>query len=192
MRWIRVVVAATIAAGTVLASTAAQAAPSVPRNGVVAQYEGRTIALKDGWAGAQTCVVHSAALVRCYSSAADADRVLGYSRDDDPLVRRAVTQGLDATAVPACASGWVCLWAAINGGGRRLMFRDEVYQSLADFAFANQLSSWRNTQASADYAYIRDQDPGGPPNDSAASLSGGSYSSNVGPTWNDTADLVQG
>jgi hypothetical protein len=194
MSWTRSVVSAVMIAGAVVgSSTAAQAASlSTPVNGAYARFDGKTINLKTGWDGAQTCVVHSRTLVQCYATADAADKALGYSRATDPLVRQTAAEGLAAASIPDCASGWVCLWAAINGGGRRLIFRDDYWQDLDTYGFANVLSSWRNNQTFSDWAFIADEDPGGPDNEFPASLSGNSYSSNVGPTWNDTADLVQG
>jgi hypothetical protein len=150
----------------------------------------------NGWDAAQTCVVHSRALVQCYATAAEADSALGYSRATDPLVKSATARGLTAAAaaasLPACANGWVCLWEADQGRGRRLIFRDDIYQDLDAYNFADKVSSWRNNQVSSDWAFLKDEDPGGPDNEFPASLSGKSYSSNVGPTWNDRADYVQG
>jgi hypothetical protein len=177
-----------ISAGTVLASsTAVQAAPSAEfGDGVTAAYEGRTINLMEGWAGAQSCIAYSSTDVRCYATSAEADVVLGYAPASDPLVQRALADGLSIEATPECASGWVCLWEAINGGGRRLIFQDDFWQDLGAYGFANVLSSWRNNQSSGDTAYVADDAVG------TLSLAAGGYTANIGTVWNDIADSVQG
>jgi len=86
-------------------------------------------------------------VVRCYASYAEADASLGYSAAADPLV-------VGVAAAPSCASGWLCLYADINGGGRRLQFRDEYWNYLSDYAFDRQTSSWRNNQGSSDNGYL--------------------------------------
>jgi peptidase inhibitor family I36 len=188
MRWALAMGAMAISVGTVLASsTAAQAAePAGFGDGVTAVYDGQTINLKDGWAGAQSCISYSSTDVHCYATAAEADVVLGYTRAADPLVQRALVEGSSLAAVPDCASGWVCLWEAINGEGRRLIFQDDVWQDLGAYGFANVLSSWRNNQSSGDLAWIADDTLG------TLSLAAGGYTANIGTLWNDTADSVQG
>ena len=195
MRWTRgVISAAMITTAVVGPSTAAQAAPSptAPVNGVYAQFAGKTINMKNGWDGAQTCVVHSRTLVQCYASAAAADKALGYSPATDPLVRKAAADGVTAFAPPSCASGYVCLWAAINGGGRRLIFRDDYWQDLRPYAFHNEISSWRNNQSTRDFAWLKDIHGGGPAPDEFLLTSPGEYVANVGARWNDVADYVEG
>lgn len=188
MRWALAMGAMAISVGTVLASaTAAQAAsPVALADGVTAAYDGQMINLRDGWSGAQSCISFSSTDVRCYTTAAEADAVLGYTAASDPLVQRALAAGQSLAAVPDCASGWVCLWEAINGGGRRLIFQDDYWQDLGDYGFANVMSSWRNNQSSGDYAYVADDAVG------TLSLAAGDYTANVGTTWNDIADSVEG
>jgi hypothetical protein len=177
-----------ISVGTVLASSpAAQAASSAEfEDGVTAVYDGRTINLRDGWSGAHSCVSYSSTDVRCYATPEEADVALGYTSASDPLVQRALAEGTSILATPACASGWVCLWEAINGGGRRLIFQDDVWQNLGEYGFANVLSSWRNNQATGDFAWVADDAAG------TLSLAAGGYTANIGTLWNDVADSVQG
>jgi hypothetical protein len=173
-------------------ATSAQAGPSSPpRDGQHAAFAGKTINMKNGWNGAQTCVVHSRTLVQCYATAGAADRALGYSAASDPPVRQAAADSA-ARAVPSCASGYVCLWAAINGGGRRLIFRDDYWQDLRPYGFHNEISSWRNHQTLADYAWLKDVHGGGPDPDEHLLTAGGEYVANVGSYWNDRADYVEG
>ena len=188
MRGALAIGAMAISVGVVLGSSvAAQAAPAgLSEDGVTAVYDGRTINLRDGWSGAQSCVSFSATDVRCYATPEEADAVLGYSAAADPLVRRALAAGESLDAVPECASGWVCLWEAINGGGRRLIFQDDYWQDLGAYGFANVMSSWRNNQSSGDTAYVADDSVG------TLSLASGGYTANVGTVWNDIADSVQG
>jgi len=109
-----------------------------------ASYRGSMIDLTSGWHGAQSCAVFSRMDVRCFASAAEADAALGYSRASDPLAAVA------PAAVPTCGSGWLCLYEFVNGGGRRLQFRDEFWNYLSDYGFDRQTSSWRNNQGSSD------------------------------------------
>jgi hypothetical protein len=177
-----------ISVGTVLASsTAAQAAPSAESgDGVNAVYDGRMINLRDGWSGAQSCISFSSTDVQCYATPEEADTVLGTSATSDPLEQQSLVAGESLAATPDCASGWVCLWEAINGGGRRLIFQDDEWQDLGAYGFANVMSSWRNNQSSGDYAYVADDVEG------TLSLAAGSYTANVGTVWNDIADSVEG
>ncbi|WP_203790573.1 peptidase inhibitor family I36 protein [Paractinoplanes rishiriensis] len=135
------------------------------------------INLRDGWSGAQSCISFSANDVRCFTTPEEADVALGNT---------ALADGRSVAAVPACASGWVCLWEAINGGGRRLIFQDDEWQDLGAYGFANVMSSWRNNQSSGDLAYVADDSVG------TLSLAAGGYTANVGTVWNDIADSVQG
>lgn len=189
MRWALAMGAMAISVGTVFATSAAvQAAPAAEfaDGGVTAVYDGRTINLKDGWSGAQSCISYSSTDVHCYATSAEADAALGYTPSADPLVQQALAAGASIAAVPECASGWVCLWEAIDGGGRRLIFQDDYWQDLADYGFANVMSSWRNNQAAGDIAWVADDTLG------TLSLAAGAYTANVGTLWNDTADQVQG
>ncbi|MEU8237045.1 peptidase inhibitor family I36 protein [Actinoplanes missouriensis] len=185
-------VAAGIAATISLAPAgAAQAADSYDGT---ATFKNGTINLQeDGWGAAQTCVVHSATTVRCYATGAEADAALGYNRATDPLVKKARSAGMSATAAaaatPACANGWLCLYEHENGGGRRLIFQDEYWQKLSEYAFDNQMTSWRNNQGSGDTGGIFDEKSGG---FGQRTLSASTYNSNVGSTLNDKADQVYG
>jgi peptidase inhibitor family I36 len=112
-----------------------------------ATFGAQSLDLSRGWGAAKSCVVFSTAVVRCYASYQEADASLGYSAKGDPLVT-----GL--AAAPSCASGWLCLYADVNGGGRRLQFRDEYWNYLSDYSFDRQTSSWRNNQGSGDSGYL--------------------------------------
>ena len=115
---------------------------------VRASFGSATFDLSRGWGTATSCVVFSRTSVRCYATYGEADAALGYSAAADPLVSGAVL------AAPSCASGWLCLYEDINGGGRRLQFRDEYWNYLSDYAFAGEASSWRNNQGSSDTGYL--------------------------------------
>ncbi|BBH64060.1 hypothetical protein ACTI_07450 [Actinoplanes sp. OR16] len=187
------------AAGIVMAMSIAPAGAAQAAAGFsgVAKFKNSTIDLKkDGWGSAQTCVVRSKTEVQCYATAAEADRALGYVRTNDPLVKAAQKQrasGVSAQAAaadpPACANGWLCLWEHINGGGRRLIFKDEYWQKLSEYAFENTLSSWRNNQGANDTGGIFDGASGG---FGTRTLSSSTYNSNVGATLNDKTDQVLG
>lgn len=131
----------------VVGAPAAEAADAgaVP---VRAVFGTATFDMADGWGAARSCVVFSRTNVRCYATYEQADAALGYSAAADPLVN-----GLVA-AVPSCAGGWLCLYADINGGGRRLQFHDEYWNYLSAYSFDRQTSSWRNNQGSSDTGYL--------------------------------------
>jgi hypothetical protein len=144
---------ALLAAGA--ASGPAWAAPVPELKLGEATLQGRVIDLSRGWQDAQSCVVFAPRDVRCFATHAEADALLGYSRATDPLYQRlAGSTGAIVLAVPACSSGWLCLYADINGGGRRLQFRDEYWQYLSAWAFDRQTSSWRNNQGSSDPGHL--------------------------------------
>jgi len=142
---------AVAASAFVLATGApAAAADRTSTTTVRASYRDSTIDLASGWQGAQTCAVFSRTDVRCYATSGEADAALGYSRATDPLVTTGTAAAVAPSAVPACASGWLCLYADTNGGGRRLIFHDEYWQYLSNYGFDRQTSSWRNNQGSSD------------------------------------------
>jgi hypothetical protein len=163
------------------------AAPAVAADGVgAATLDGRALHLSQGWGNARSCVVFSAADTRCFASNEEADAAVGYTRERDPLVAKmAATDGaVAAAAIPACASGWLCLYEHINGGGRRLIFQSGYWQNLAKWGFEYQTSSWRNNQYWGDWGYLRTSR-------GTLKLSPGTYASQMG-WYNDTATMVQG
>jgi len=156
MRGLIRVGAVLVMAAVVLTGVPALAAePSAGAPGS-AKFEGRVIDLGTGWQGAQSCLVFAAADTRCFASHAEADKMLGYRRDADPLVANTTrAQGaLAAAAVPSCSSGWLCLYENVNGGGRRLQFSDEYWHYLADWGFNRSTSSWRNNQGASDGGHL--------------------------------------
>lgn len=132
-----------VTATVLVSGTTASAAGSVR-----ASFGSLTFDMSRGWGAATSCVVFSRAKVQCYATYGEADAALGYSAAADPLVARA------AVAPPTCASGWLCLYEDVNGGGRRLQFRDEYWNYLSDYAFDRETSSWRNNQGSSDTGYL--------------------------------------
>ncbi len=133
---LRSAVAAAIAS-LICAVVAAPASASPSSDDPVgrAVYRGAVIDLKDGWKGAQACVVFAAKDTRCFATHAEADALLGYEPREDPLVRSATRTGqavgMTAVSAPACASGWLCLYEDANGGGRRLQFNDEYWHYMS-------------------------------------------------------------
>ncbi|SNT55988.1 Peptidase inhibitor family I36 [Asanoa hainanensis] len=119
----------------------------------LATLDGRVIDLGKSWQGAQSCLVFAASDTRCFTSHAEADRVVGYQREADPLVAQA-RSAVVAAAVPSCGSGWLCLYENTNGGGRRLQFSDEYWHYLADWGFNRSTSSWRNNQSASDVGHL--------------------------------------
>ena len=187
-RWSFAVVSITaIVALLVGASPATAAPPSAVSSPGIATFQGRIIDLKESWQGAQSCIVFEPQHVECFTTAAEADARTGYVREKDPLVIAARRAGLSSAALPSCASRYLCLWEAINGGGRRLQFANEYWQDLAGYGFSNVMSSWRNNSYSDDWGSVFDNGGKG-----QLDISPVTYSSNVGTYWNDTADQVYG
>lgn len=174
--------AALTAAAALLTGPAPMAsAAGAQGGGAVAAYGQKTVNLKqEGWGDARSCVVYSKTEVRCFKTHGEADKALGYSRATDPLARSIGTR-----ALPACASGWTCLYEHANGGGRRLIFSDYYWHNLNEYGFNDQTSSWRNRQSNS-YAWLA-RDEGG--NGGTISISPNSYSSNLG-AYNDWASSV--
>lgn len=134
---------AVVAAAVLVSGSAVSAAEPVR-----ASYGSATFEMSRGWGSAKSCVVFSRTKVQCFATYGEADAVLGYSASADPLVAGA------ALAVPSCASGWLCLYENVNGGGRRLQFRDEYWNYLSAYAFDRETSSWRNNQGSSDAGHL--------------------------------------
>ncbi len=156
MRGLFRVGAVLVMAAVVLTGVPALAAePSAGAPGL-AKFEGRVIDLGTGWQGAQSCLVFAAADTRCFASHAEADKMLGYRRDADPVVAQTTRERgtFAAAAVPSCSSGWLCLYENVNGGGRRLQFSDEYWHYLADWGFNRSTSSWRNNQGASDGGHL--------------------------------------
>lgn len=64
------------------------------------------------------------------------------------------------TNVHGCPTGffthWYCFYADVNWAGRKLEFKNCGHsQSLADYGFANDVSSWVNTSGHTIYGYER-------------------------------------
>jgi hypothetical protein len=140
----------------VASAQSVSASPLATRGPGVATLQGQLIDLSQGWQDAQTCLVFSATDTRCFTTHAEADVLLGYTRQTDPLYQRSLSWASLATAfaVPACSSGWLCLYADPNGGGRKLQFKDELWQYLSNWGFDRQTSSWRNNQGSSDVGHL--------------------------------------
>ncbi|MGX8909899.1 peptidase inhibitor family I36 protein [Streptomyces netropsis] len=180
-RFLTVSAAAVAVAAMVWAPQAQAAGPAA--GGAVAAYGQQQINLKqNGWGDAQSCVVHSKSTVRCFRTHAEADKALGYSRATDPLVTDAKDPSI---LIPACASGWTCLYEHSNGGGRRLIFNDYYWHNLNEYGFDNQTSSWRNNQTDS-WSWLAGGTGG---TGGQISLSTKSYSSNLG-SYNDWASSV--
>jgi hypothetical protein len=62
--------------------------------------------------------------------------------------------GGDSTPLYGCESGWYCFYATTGFGGRRLNFRDcGGRQSLENYGFGLQTSSWVNTSRHTVFVY---------------------------------------
>ncbi|MFM9592006.1 peptidase inhibitor family I36 protein [Streptomyces scabiei] len=174
------------ATGVLMTGPAASAAGSESSvGGAVAALGQQKINLKqDGWGSAASCVVYSKTSVRCFKTHEEADRALGYSRASDPLMKG--KNAAQIQAIPACASGWLCLYEHADGGGRRLIFSDYYWHNLNEYGFNDQTSSWRNNQGSSQWGWLA-RDEGG--RGGQISISPNTYSSNLG-AYNDWASSV--
>ncbi|NUT47575.1 MAG: peptidase inhibitor family I36 protein [Saccharothrix sp.] len=122
-------------------SASAEAEPAV--HGQLAYHHGRAFDISQGWGSARSCVAMPRGMAtQCFDSNAEADRYLAESGTTTSAPRGART-----TDDPFdCADGWLCLYENRNGEGRRLIFNAEVWHNLANWAFENKASSWRNNQ----------------------------------------------
>jgi hypothetical protein len=162
----RLLTIATLAVATTTAPVTQSGTAVAGTPHVQARYGNTTIDLKQGWSTARSCVV-TRAQTTCYASNAEADAAIGAT----PTA---------SLAIPACASGWLCLYQEINGGGRRLIFQSEGWQSLVPYGFDHQTSSWRNNQACSDAAILGDGGGG------VLNLGNCAYGASMG-SWNERA-----
>nr|WP_269329502.1 peptidase inhibitor family I36 protein [Kineosporia babensis] len=105
----------------------------------MAKFGTQSIDLTKGWGEATSCVVVGGTETECFTSNRAADRAL--------QARGLASAERSVSAVPDCASGWLCLFEHANGEGRRLIFRDETWQNLSNYGFVNMVSSYRNRQS---------------------------------------------
>jgi Peptidase inhibitor family I36 len=178
----QLVLAAATAASLIASPGVAMAAPSPAA--AMATFDGQTIDLSKGWGRAKSCIVFAQRSVECFATSKEADARLGYVPERDPQV---VAASAAALALPACSSGYLCLWEATNGNGRRLQFADGYWQDLLGYGFANVMSSWRNNSDAEGWGHVFDNGGKG-----ELKISPRTYSSNIGTYWNDTADQVHG
>jgi hypothetical protein len=176
---------ATATLGVLVSTGTAQAQPS-GAHGALASYQGKTIDLSKDWQGAHTCAVFTQDDIRCYSTAAAAEKATGYKRSADTVALEAAEAGI--AAVPSCARGWVCLYEDSKGGGDRLIFQDGGWQNLGDYGFNDKTSSWRNNQYSFDDGDLAEHNGGRGWN---LQLDVGGYASSMG-SKNDEASSVRG
>jgi hypothetical protein len=179
--------AAIVAGAAIMAGIALQPSASAepePSGVGLATFEGKTIDLRNGWGDAQVCVVFSTTNTECFSTAAEADKKVGYSPATDTAPGAA---GIQASG--DCPWGWECIWADINFTGRRLQFSEEMWHNLYDWGFAHQTSSWYNRMACG----LPWDDAGAIMNDAGNQLQLGdcSLASQMG-GWNDQAVGITG
>lgn len=145
-----------------------------------ASYNGRSFDMSKGWGHATSCAVISKTEVQCFNSNQAADTYLAkrglvsQSTNVEPQLAKTAST---ANGLPACAHGWMCLYADKNGGGRRLIFRDEGWQSLLPYGFQGQTSSVRNNQSPGDLGCLNSI---APPQGPICWSGGGTYASQLG------------
>ncbi len=122
-------------------------------NEVVASFEGESLSLAESWDNAESCVVLSKDQVECFTGNQEADEFI---KKSGLVEENSNNTWQSASAFPRCARGWLCLFDGENGTGRRLIFKDEYWQDLNAYGFANQVSSWRNNQGGSDIGALRD------------------------------------
>jgi hypothetical protein len=171
-----------MAQGLAVAATDGQVGPSAS----TASFNGRLLDLRDGWGEARSCVAIDRTTTQCFTSNIEADDYLVAEGLVSGPDLGAAREGQSASALPACASGWLCLYEHINGGGRRLIFRDESWQHLSQYDFIKKVSTWRNNQCCGDAGHLR-----GSAYNPVITLSAGATSTSLGP-YNDWAWDVHG
>lgn len=156
-------------AGTCAWPAAASAASTPAPGGGLATFAGHTIDLADGWQGATACLVRASGAVQCFATRAELANALGGAGSDA------------AAAVPAttCGGGAVYLYQDANYGGAELALQNYGYWvNLADYGFADEMTSWINT--SSCNATVATGTYGG---GSHLGLGANSYDANVGSAW---------
>jgi len=118
---------AAVMAAALTTATAAAAAPAAPATGVKASYNGTTIDLSKGWAGADVCSEDPSGAVRCEDAPTS-----------DPGAVSA--QG----HITDCPEGWVCLWQFAGAEGRRLQWSAKGTKDLDDWGFRDRATGAMN------------------------------------------------
>ncbi|QKW36269.1 peptidase inhibitor family I36 protein [Actinomadura sp. NAK00032] len=92
----------------------------------------------------------------------------------------------NVAGTPNCPSGWYCFYQQKNWEDRRLQFQDcGGTQSLEDYGFKNQATSWHNNSTNKVTVYDRDTDPW----TTLWGMTASSSSSFVGASADNRADL---
>ncbi|WBB62377.1 peptidase inhibitor family I36 protein [Streptomyces sp. WMMC500] len=106
-------------------------------NGVLAEYNGRTIDLSEGWQGATSCVEQADGGFRCYD-------------DEEDYLEE---QGLDAPGAEAgtiagdgCERRYLCLWDDRYYAGKKVRFVKAGRHDLSSVGFGNRANSFYNNR----------------------------------------------
>lgn len=135
-------------ASTAIAATVAATTYAVPAHAGVgpapsaATYDGRTINLAEGWAGAKACLVTPQS-VRCFDN--NSELVQAEAGLSAPSTAASTFPSSGAGAAPdvtACSSG-LNLYSGANYTGRHIVFYDRGYwQELSNYGFADSTVSF--------------------------------------------------
>jgi len=189
-------------AGAPLPPTASPGAVAVtgPNSPSMAAFNGTTIDLKNGWDGAQSCIVPTNGQTECFSTnaaakaAAQAISASEQNAASAPLASsRAAAKSLARASLrhgavahdngPCDGDGtqWLWLYQDSNFGGQSLGLQNtDVWADLADFGFADEMSSYINSTGCTAYG-IENYDGSGP----WLTMNAWDYSTYVGRTYND-------
>ncbi len=168
------VVALSMAASTgALVTSASGADVGGPTSSTVtATYDGHTIDLTDGWQGATACVVFSTSNVECFDTGAEMDAAITANAATAPASQNTACGG---------SLDYNYLYQNENFGGTELALQNiDGWVNLADYDFANEMSSWIN-DTTCDALVALDTDGGG----SQLTLPADDSNTWVGDAWND-------
>lgn len=147
MRTRNLILGATLLASATIGISTFPAAADEP-DGVVADFEGTRINLRDGWGPARACT-SDGTITTCYRSEADMDRA-------EPAAQR--SGGVTPSA--ACSSS-LRLYRSTSFGGSVLQLTIRgTYTNLSAYGFDNDTSSYKVGACSA---YLYDGSSGGAP-----------------------------
>ncbi len=137
----RALVAVAMGAIAVIAPTDAGALDNGKSSAVaergLAEFEGRTIDLKEGWGDARACHVDENLDVTCYRSEAQMDRALGLSATD----RGGAPS--EAHGFASCSSSLRLYWNSYYSGPVLYLTSRQSWITLSWFGFDNVTSSYK-------------------------------------------------
>lgn len=138
-----------------LTAAPASAAPSAGPDPSVANFQGKTLDLKQGWGDARACTTDGVT-TQCFRSEAEMDRFLATGELDDPPVlseAEATEQSNEFNAIQAACSSSVRLYDGTSYEGSVLNLSTRgSWMNLSTWGFSDRASSYKIGACSAYFA----------------------------------------